>query len=121
MKDFLENCKRTECEYEHAVENIHPRVAHALFGLETEVGELIDPFKKSWFYGQALDVVNVKEEIGDVLYYLAILCEEMGTTFDAEMERVIAKLRVRYPEKFTTKHAIDRDLGKERATLNEKN
>ena len=74
---------------------------------------------KGWFYGkpESIDMVNIKEEIGDVLYYLAILMDEIGTDFATEQERVIAKLRVRYPEKFTTKHATERDLIKERDAL----
>ena len=81
MKNFIDGCKRSECDYEFAVENINPRIAHCLFGLETEIGELIDPFKKFWFYGglKSIDLVNVKEEIGDVLYYLAILMDEIIT------------------------------------------
>lgn len=116
---FMEACIRTECDYEHAVENINPRIAHALFGLETEIGELIDPFKKFWFYGglKPIDLVNVKEEIGDILWYLAILMDEIDTDFDDEMERVIKKLKTRYPEKFTSHHATNRDLESERKTL----
>ena len=119
MKNFIDGCKRSECDYEFAVENINPRIAHCLFGLETEIGELIDPFKKFWFYGglKSIDLVNVKEEIGDVLYYLAILMDEIGTDFDTEMNRVIAKLRSRYPEKFTSEQATHRDLDQERGVL----
>ena len=124
MKNFIQECVRTECEYDHAVENINPRVAHALFGLETEVGELIDPYKKFWFYGgqKPVDMVNVKEEIGDILWYLSILMDEVGTDFNTEMLRVTAKLHARYPEKFTSKQATHRDLEQERKVLeNEKN
>jgi NTP pyrophosphatase (non-canonical NTP hydrolase) len=120
MKNFIEMCKRTECEYEHAVENINPRVAHALFGLETEVGELIDPFKKFWFYGgvKPLDMVNIREEIGDILWYLSILMDEIDTDFETEMDRVVRKLETRYPEKFTSELAHTRDLKKEWDVLN---
>tara|TARA_R100000951_G_scaffold89286_1_gene77434 strand:+ start:2022 stop:2396 length:375 start_codon:yes stop_codon:yes gene_type:complete len=121
MGKFIEECKRTECQYGEVKTRIDPRIVHASFGLQTEVGELIDAFKKSWFYGQPLDSVNVREEIGDVLYYLAILCDEMDTDFETEMTRVTNKLKSRYPEKFTIRNAIDRDLAKERAILNERN
>ena len=119
MKDFINACLRTECDYKDV--KINPRLNHSIMGIQTEAGELTDAFKKSWFYKQPLDLVNVKEEIGDILYYLAILCDELGTDFDTEMVRVIKKLEIRYPEKFTTKNAIDRDLSKERASLNETN
>lgn len=117
MITFIEDCKRTECSYEKQTGRIDPRIAHALMGLETEVGELVDPFKKSWFYGTQLDEINVREEIGDVLYYLAILCDELGTDFETEMTRVTHKLKIRYPSKFTSELATNRDLKKERETL----
>lgn len=45
---------------------------HATFGLVTEVGELVDSFKRHYFYGLELDTRNVKEEIGDILWYVAL-------------------------------------------------
>lgn len=181
------------------------RLTHAIFGLVTESAELIDALKKSIFYGKPLDVVNLREECGDLLWYLVQLCnacelnfEEfiakasmmkhphqdwvwkyadgkegrvnniftsrvifliegskelldtldwetimpkdhvnqtreklvgefidnvselllaLDTTFADVMERNIAKLKARYPGKFTTENAVNRDLVKERAIL----
>lgn len=94
-----------------------PRVLHAAFGLVTESAELLDAIKKATFYGKALDVTNIKEEAGDILWYLAILFDALGTDFETEQARVIAKLRARFPEKFTETAAFDRDLAKEREIL----
>ena len=93
------------------------REIHAFMGLLTEVGELVDAYKKHIFYGKPLDDVNVKEEVGDILWYIAILLDVGGVSFAECMEAVIAKLRVRYPEKFTEQSAIERDLVQERQTL----
>lgn len=45
---------------------------HVMFGLRTETAEIEDALKKHRFYGKPLDVVNIKEEIGDLLWYIAV-------------------------------------------------
>jgi hypothetical protein len=49
-------------------------VLHAAMGLVTESAELIDALKKHHAYGRPIDWVNLREEIGDVLWYLPLLC-----------------------------------------------
>lgn len=44
---------------------------HMLMGMSGEFGEIVDCFKKHWAYGKTLDVVNLKEEIGDYCWYIA--------------------------------------------------
>ena len=93
------------------------RILHATMGLCTESGELTDQLKKHLFYGKELDRVNLIEEAGDLLWYLAILFDELGTSFEEVMSSNNAKLRSRYPERFTPKHAVRRDLQGERYIL----
>lgn len=93
------------------------RAVHAVIGLTTEVGELADIWKRRIFYGREIDVVNAREEIGDVLWYLAILCDCVGTTIPEEQARNIAKLRKRYPERYTDGRSESRDLAAEREVL----
>jgi hypothetical protein len=45
---------------------------HAGFGMMTEAGELADAFKKEMIYGRDIDIVNLKEEVGDCLWYAAL-------------------------------------------------
>lgn len=112
---FTKKALRTESSVIR--QEINPRILHAAIGLVTESGELIDAIKKSTFYGRELDVVNVKEEAGDILWYLAILFDELGTDFETEMSRVIEKLETRFPEKFTEDAVYNRDLEAERKVL----
>jgi NTP pyrophosphatase (non-canonical NTP hydrolase) len=93
---------------------------HAAAGVCTEGGELMDVFKKFHFYGKPIDWVNVQEEIGDVLWYLALACRASGTSLEVIAEKNIAKLKARYPEKFTNFRAINRDLETERKFLEER-
>jgi len=115
-KTFTQDALRTESPHYYPQ---NTRITHAAFGLVTEAGELLDALKKSMFYGRELDVTNIKEEAGDILWYLAILFDEIGTDFETEQARVIAKLRARFPEKFTERSAFVRDLPKERQVLEE--
>jgi len=113
-KQFVKNALRTEspnfCQQD-------PRLLHAAIGLVTESAELIDAIKKAMFYGKKLDLTNIKEESGDILWYLALLFDALGTDFETEQARVIAKLKQRFPEKFTEEKAHVRDLDAERIIL----
>lgn len=93
------------------------RLLHAGIGLTTESGEFLDALKKHIFYGKELDRVNLKEEIGDLFWYLAIACDELGVEFEPIMERNIEKLKARYGEKFSEDRANKRDLSLERNIL----
>lgn len=82
---------------------------HAVFGCAGEAGELVDPVKKAMFYGKAVDVENIKEEAGDLLWYIAgPLCRALGCTLEELAAANVAKLRKRYPEKYTDEAAIAR-------------
>ena len=45
---------------------------NAWFGLVGEVGEVVDLFKKSLFQGHEIDKENLKKEVGDVAWYMAL-------------------------------------------------
>lgn len=132
MNDFIKLAIRTESTKSPITDGVilineppyYPfvdtnRLLHAAMGLSTEANEFLDPIKKHLFYGKPLDLVNLKEELGDMLWYMAIAMNALDTTFEAEMTRVINKLKVRYPDKFTEHDAINRDLTAERKKLEE--
>jgi NTP pyrophosphatase (non-canonical NTP hydrolase) len=121
-KEYIKEALRTESSAVPLNDDYYPeittdRLLHAAMGLSTESGELLDALKKHLFYRKPLDTTNLKEEMGDLFWYLAILADALGTTFEAEMERNIAKLKARYPRKFTSENAINRDLATERKVL----
>jgi len=158
---------------------------HMKMGVMSEIGELIDAYKKELAYGKTLDLINIGEEWADVSWYLANEATRVGIqlvdeTFDEELENNIkelieeddiedilwdfgfafktaqsndkdnsshvdiqdgfitwvyigenllnintnkalenniAKLKARYPEKFTQEAALNRDLDAERKEL----
>ena len=120
VSDYQTEALRTEAPISEGVQErivANSRAMHGIVGICTEAGELADAYKKHVFYGRALDAANVREEIGDICWYLAILCDTLGTTIETEMARNIAKLRQRYPERFTEESANVRDLEAERSVL----
>ena len=118
--EYIKNCLRTLASPN---ENIGRRMwkatnaIHAIFGLLTELGELATAFKKWIWYGKELDRVNIAEEIGDLFWYLAILCNHFGFSFEEIWVTNIKKLQTRYPENFTEELAINRNLFEERQVL----
>ena len=90
---------------------------HMIFGMSTEIGELTDAYKKNLAYGTSLDMVNVSEEIGDLMFYISSFCRMNKLDLEKILETNVAKLETRYPEKFTEYHANNRDLQKEREIL----
>ena len=126
MRNFIEDCLRTEstrfCNLEDSEGKDYnkERLIHACMGMQTETAEFTDALKKAIFYGKTLDVVNLKEELGDLLWYVSQAMDELDTTYEIEMSRVIRKLKARYPEKFTEENAENRNLTKEREILEAK-
>lgn len=92
-------------------------ILHCAIGASTEAGELLDAFKKHIYYKKPLDVVNVGEEIGDIMFYLSNLARLLELDIEKILQNNIDKLRKRYPDKFTTENALNRDLHAERKEL----
>ena len=84
------------------------RTLHAILGIAGEAGELTDLVKKSIVYHQTLDRQKLKEELGDLFHYTAMLLSSQGWSFEDIFETNATKLRVRYPNGFTYKDAIAR-------------
>lgn len=70
----------------HQSEGKRRDLLHCASGMVTEAGELIDPFKRAMFYKKELDVVNVIEEVGDGLWYIAIACRIFNLNLDLNQE-----------------------------------
>lgn len=93
------------------------RLLHAGIGMCTESGEFVDALKKHIFYGRPLDKTNLKEEMADCLWYIAIACDQLNVSISELMDTNIKKLRARYPNNFNEYDAVNRNLDKEREIL----
>lgn len=93
------------------------RIFHGIIGIITEAGELARALGEALAENKALDLVNVKEEIGDGFWYDAAILRVMGITFEDVQKVNIAKLRARFPNKFDAHDANNRNLERERGIL----
>lgn len=69
---------------------------HMAVGVSGESGELLDAIKKYSIYGKTLDRENIKEEAGDILFYLNNILLNVGFTLEEVLEHNIDKLSKRY-------------------------
>lgn len=90
---------------------------HAILGIATEAGELLEALNSFILDKTDFDIVNLKEECGDIFWYQAILANATNNTFEGIQSTVIAKLKSRFPDKFTEDYANNRDLVTEREIL----
>ena len=81
---------------------------HAALGIAGEAGEFADAVKKVLVYGRQVDRENLIEELGDLLWYINLAVNVLGETFENVMIANIAKLAVRYPDKYSDQLAEDR-------------
>jgi NTP pyrophosphatase (non-canonical NTP hydrolase) len=79
-----------------------------LIGMQGELGEIAEPIKKHLYSSHALDTSHVEQEIGDLLWYLANLCNSVGIDIENAMQRNIEKLERRYPDGFSCERSINR-------------
>lgn len=85
------------------------RILHSACGLVSEAGELMDAVIKWIFYEKQLDIVNVKEELGDVEFFLQDLYVRLALTRDDAQQGNIDKLAKRYPNfEFSNARAHER-------------
>lgn len=66
-----------------------------LLGLAGEIGELLSEYKKHLRDGEAHQLFNsrVEEELGDILWYVAAVCNRFGLTLDQVAARNLEKCR----------------------------
>ncbi len=87
---------------------------HGAMGVSEEAGEILGMVKKLLWYGKKLDESLMLEEMGDLLHYLTMLCNERDWTLEDLMETNAAKLKIRYPNGYNDITAIVRDKEAER-------
>lgn len=92
--------------------NANARIAHGAIGIVTEAGELLDSVRNG-----SIDKTNITEECGDVLWYMAVLLDAVGSSFEEVMEVNAAKLCKRFTDGFNEGAAINRDHASERELM----
>jgi len=91
MSEYLKNVP------EHKIADL----INGTLGICGEAGEAIEIVKKAVFHGHALKVDQLKKELGDILWYVAMCCNAIGTDMETVMQINLVKLQERYPEGFS--------------------
>lgn len=86
-------------------------VFNACPGLSGEVGEFNDMIKKWIFHEKPFDEEHAKKEMGDVLWYVAMMCYSFGWDLDEILQMNVDKLKARYPQGFSVERANNRKDG----------
>lgn len=86
-------------------------ILNACLGLSGEVGEFNDMIKKWIFHEKECDIKHLKKELGDIMWYIAMMCHSFNWDMDEIMKMNIDKLEARYPEGFDTVRANNRTNG----------
>jgi NTP pyrophosphatase (non-canonical NTP hydrolase) len=82
---------------------------HMAVGISGEAGELLDAIKKAVIYRKPLDVQNVKEECGDLLFYITGMLDSIGSNLDQVISENMEKLSKRYSSlSYSNNQAIQR-------------
>lgn len=79
-------------------------LVHAALGLASEVGEFVSEVKRIDIYEKIPDsamLAHMQEEVGDILWYVALAASALHCSMGNLAQRNIDKLALRYPEKYT--------------------
>ncbi|HLJ81191.1 MAG TPA: nucleoside triphosphate pyrophosphohydrolase family protein [Ktedonobacterales bacterium] len=91
--------------------NVPPRdrLLIGALGLSGETGEVVDSLKKMLFQDHPLDKQTICDELGDVLWYVVLLCDTLGLTLEDVMAFNVEKRLKRYPDGFSAERSRNRE------------
>lgn len=84
--------------------DIEANLAHAALGIATEGGEFTTVVKRVAIYNKELtDEMrgHMAEELGDLLWYVALAAHHIGIPMSRMAQHNIDKLKARFPEKYS--------------------
>lgn len=101
---------------EDIIKELTPTKAHLWHmgtGVSGEAGELLDAIKRHVVYGKPLDLKNVKEELGDLEFFMEGVRALLGITREETLIHCKNKLTVRYQTGKYSNEAAQYRLDKE--------
>lgn len=87
---------------------------NAASGIASESGEINGILKKHYFHFHPWTdetEVHLKKELGDLMWYVMLMCYAHKWDPQEILEMNIAKLQARYPGGFTTENSMNRKAG----------
>ena len=101
LKEYQELCKRTAKKFDTKKEEA---MTWGL-GIAGEAGDIAGCIKKVFAHENKEVEEGIKENIGDTLWYMAMLCNVFDWDLKKILDENVDKLAKRYPEGFTLKNA----------------
>lgn len=106
FKEYQKLAQRTANKQQTSLE----RLMIAGLGLAGESGEVAEIIKKYAGHGHEMSVDSLINELGDVMWYI----QEIASIFNIPLEHIadvnIEKLKMRYPDGFSTERSINREV-----------
>ena len=101
LKEYQEICKKTAKKFDNKKEEAYTWG----LGLAGEVGDVAGCIIKVCAHENKPLQEGIKENIGDSLWYMAMLCNVFNWDLDEILKENIDKLKKRYPGGFTLEDA----------------
>ena len=87
----------------------HERLLIGGLGLASEAGEVANALNHQLHFGHPPDPDRLRDELGDVLWYLVFLCDTLDLSLEDVMAANADKRRQRYPDGFNTERSMNRE------------
>ena len=79
-------------------------------GIAGEAGEVADAWKKVVYHKHPMDNEHFKRELGDVLWYIALIADTLGFSLEDVAQTNINKLTARYPNGWDIERSMHRAI-----------
>ena len=89
----LRTMKKYDCKKDQEI--------NGLLGLAGESGEVCDMLKKHYSVGKEIDKKDLIKELGDIMWYIAELCDAFDFTLEEVAQANIDKLAARHGSSFS--------------------
>lgn len=100
LKEYQEICKFTAKKFD----NPELEIATWGLGIAGEAGDVASCIKKTFAHKNDV-TAGIKENLGDTLWYTAMICNFFGWNMQEVLEENLGKLKERYPNGFTLEAA----------------
>jgi len=98
LKEYQELCRKTAKKFKNKEKELFTWG----LGIAGEAGDIAGCIKKTLSHNND-QKQGIKENIGDTLWYAAMICNYFNWNMDKVLEENIKKLKKRYPKGFTAK------------------
>jgi len=101
LKEYQKLCKLTA----RKGKDVNEDLCNWGLGVSGEAGDIASCIKKLIFHENDSIKEGIKENIGDMMWYVSMICNSLGWDFEKILDENIKKLKERYSQGFSEKEA----------------